>query len=249
MKIKINQEAQTSNQLSELLRLKRQQPIIKTHWIILPFIIFGLMYAWQQQFGTAWVIIPILWCVLVINISLLTRSQRARLQKIEQLKIEPIFWNKLRQSHPELTLKQRQLIEVGFKDYLALHVMQKQAYAMPSNAVDALWHVMLEFPQQYQQLCHATLGRILNHNPYHLNTEPEQQQKQLFESWKISCKLHGFEPKHSAVIPRLFVIDQALGWVDGQYFDLDEMSKDYSKYQQAQSSSSCGSSCSSCGGD
>ncbi len=174
MKIKINQEAQTSNQLSELLRLKRQQPIIKTRWIILPFIIFGLMYAWQQQFWTAWVIIPILWCVRVINISLLTRSQRARLQKIEQLKIEPIFWNKLRQSHPELTLKQRQLIEVGFKDYLALHVMQKQAYAMPSNAVDALWHVMLEFPQQYQQLCHATLGRILNHNPYHLNIEPKE---------------------------------------------------------------------------
>jgi hypothetical protein len=137
------------------------------------------MYAWQQQFWTAWVIIPILWCVRVINISLLTRSQRARLQKIEQLKIEPIFWNKLRQSHPELTLKQRQLIEVGFKDYLALHVMQKQAYAMPSNAVDALWHVMLEFPQQYQQLCHATLGRILNHNPYHLNIEPKQQQKQF----------------------------------------------------------------------
>jgi len=118
-----------------LLRLKRQQPIIKTRWIILPFIIFGLMYAWQQQFWTAWVIIPMLWCVLVINISLLTRSQRARLQKIEQLKIEPIFWNKLRQFHPELTLKQRQLIEAGFKDYLALHVLQKQAYAMPSNAV------------------------------------------------------------------------------------------------------------------
>jgi hypothetical protein len=33
--------------------------------------------------------------------------------------------------------------------------MQKQAYAMPSHAVDALWHVMLEYPDQYQKIMHS----------------------------------------------------------------------------------------------
>ena len=44
--------------------------------------------------------------------------------------------------------------------------------------------------------------------------------------------------------------DQVLGWENGQSFELAQMTKDFAKYMQDQSSSSssCGSSCSSCGG-
>lgn len=143
MKIKINQEAQTSNKLDALIQLKRQQPMIKTRWIMLPILVLLVMYSWQQQFFTAWVLIPFIWTVIVVNQALIARTRRDKLERIEQLKIDPMFWNKLKQQYPELSLKQRRLIELGFKDYLALHVMQKQAYAMPSHAVDALWHVML----------------------------------------------------------------------------------------------------------
>ena len=160
-----------------------------------------------------------------------------------------LFWNKLKQQYPELSLKQRRLIELGFKDYLALHVMQKQAYAMPSHAVDALWHVMLQYPIQYQQLCEQTIGRTLNHSPYDGTTRPEEQAKQLFEAWKYSCMLHGYNPRNTMQLPRLFVVDQVLGWEHGQSFELAQMTKDFAKYMQSQSSSSsCGSSCSSCGG-
>ena len=251
MKIKIDREENTSNMLEALLKLERQQPMIKTRWILLPLIILLLMYAWQQQFFTAWVLIPFIWTVIVVNQALIARTRRDKLERIEQLNIDPIFWNKLKQQYPELSLKQRRLIELGFKDYLALHVMQKQAYAMPSHAVDALWHVMLQYPIQYQQLCEQTIGRTLNHSPYNGTTRPEEQVKQLFEAWKYSCMLHGYNPSNTMQLPRLFAIDQALNWNNGQYFELEQMTKGYAKYLQDQSSSSssCGSSCSSCGGD
>ena len=249
MKIKTNQEEQTSNMLDALLKLKRQQPMIKTRWIMLPILVLLIMYSWQQQFFTAWVLIPFIWTVIVVNQALITRTRRDKLERIEQLKIDPMFWNKLKQQYPELSLKQRRLIELGFKDYLALHVMQKQAYAMPSHAVDALWHVMLQYPIQYQQLCEQTIGQTLNHSPYDGTTRPEEQVKQLFEAWKYSCMLHGYNPRNTMQLPRLFVVDQVLGWEHGQSFELAQMTKDFAKYMQSQSSSSsCGSSCSSCGG-
>ncbi|ENW79114.1 hypothetical protein F909_03441 [Acinetobacter sp. ANC 3929] len=258
MKIKINQEAQTSNLLDALLKLERQQPMIKTRWIIVPIVLLLLMYSWRQQVFSAWVILPFLWVIIVLNLALIARSKRVKLQKIELFKFDPIFWRKFRFYYPELGLKQRQLIEAGFKDYLALHVMQKQAYAMPSHAVDSLWHVMLEFPKQYQQLCEQVLGRQLHHDPYDATTTSKQQTQQLFEAWRMSCTLHAYQPRNTTLLPRLFAIDQALHWQEGQYFNLELMTKDYAQYLQAQSSSSsssCGSSsgnscssCSSCGG-
>ncbi|VXA56239.1 conserved hypothetical protein [Acinetobacter proteolyticus] len=257
MKIKINQEAQTSILLDTLLQLKRQYPMIKMRWIALPIFVLILMYGWQQQFFTAWVILPFVWTMIVLNLALLAHSKSKKLQKIEQFKFDPIFWNKFRFYYPELGLKQRQLIEVGFKDYLALHVMQKQAYAMPSHAVDSLWHVMLEFPKQYQDLCERLIGRQLHHSPYEASTTSTQQTQQLFATWRNSCGLHAYQPRNTTLLPRLFAIDQALNWQDGQYFNLELMTKDYAQYLQAQSSSSSSScssssnscsSCSSCGG-
>lgn len=250
MNIKTNQEAQTSNKLDALIQLKRHQPHIKIRWIMFPLIILLLMYAWQQQFFTGWVLIPFIWTIIVGNNALIARTRRKKLQQIDQLKIDAIFWNRLRQQHPELDSKQKRLIELGFKDYLGLHAMQQQAYAMPSHAVDALWHVMLEFPQQYQQLCQQTLGRTLNHQPYDQNIKVEEQGRQLLEAWRYSCMLHDYHPRNTTQMPRLFAIDQALNWNNGQYFELEQMTRDYAKYLQDQSSSSssCGSSCSSCGG-
>mgnify|MGYP006148658913 FL=1 len=210
MKIKTNQEEQTSNMLDALLKLKRQQPMIKTRWIMLPIFVLLVMYSWQQQFFTAWVLIPFIWTVIVVNQALIARTRRDKLERIEQLKIDPMFWNKLKQQYPELSLKQRRLIELGFKDYLALHVMQKQAYAMPSHAVDALWHVMLQYPLQYQQLCEQTIGRTLNHSPYDGTTRPEEQAKQLFEAWKYSCMLHGYNPRNTMQLPVFLAVISSL---------------------------------------
>lgn len=251
MKRTTNQEVITSNMLDALLKLKRQQSLIRTRWIILPILVLLLMYSWQRQIFTAWVWLPLIWTMIMSACASIAYTKRKKLQKIEQIKFDPIFWKTFIQQYPQLNLKQRQLIEQGFKDYLALAVMQKQAYAMPSQAVDALWHVMLQYPQQYQHLCQQTIGRQLNHHPYDQTTPPEQQTQQLLEAWRYSCLLHEFNPRNTACLSRLFAIDQALEWKNGQYFELDKMTKDYAQYLKDQSSSSScgGSSCGGCGGD
>ena len=165
MKIKINQEENTSPKLDALLKLDRQQQHLKIRWIILPILIVLLMFSWQQHLFTAWVILPSIWMLLVFNHLLIIRSRRQKLQKIQEIKLDPVFMRSLQQHYPHISLKQRRLIEAGFKDYLALHAIQQQAYAMPSNAVDALWHEMLEYPDQYRKLCNQTIGRVLNHHP------------------------------------------------------------------------------------
>ena len=91
MKIKIDQEENTSNMLEALLKLERQQPMIKTRWILLPLIILLLMYAWQKQFFTGWVLIPFIWTIIVGNNALIARTRRKKLQKIDELKIDAIF--------------------------------------------------------------------------------------------------------------------------------------------------------------
>ena len=251
MKITITQEAEASKpQVDALQQLQWRQPIIKKRWVILAILVLLLMYSWQQHLTSLWVILPLLWNLALLNMVLVARSRRKTLHKIEQAKLHSIFWLQLRQQYPELNLQQRKLIEQGFKDYLALHAMQKQAYAMPSHAVDALWHVMLQYPKHYQQLCEQTIGRTLQHQPYDANITAADQNKQLFESWRISCQLHGFNPRNTSQLPRLFAIDQALNWQGGQDFELQGMTQEFAKYlsSQSNSSSSCGSSCSSCGG-
>ena len=248
MNIKTKQIEQQNDRVDILLKLKRHQPRIKIRWILLPLGVFSLMYIWQQQFFTGWVLLPFIWSVVVMDNAFVARSRRHKLEKIERLKIDPIIWDQIRQQYPELGLKQRKLIEQGFKDYLALHAMQKQGYAMPSHAVDLLWHTLLEHPQYYKQLCKETLGRALKHQPYDHTIALEVQRQQLFESWRYSCMLHEFNPRNSTQMPRLFAVDQALNWVDGQYFNLQDLTRDYGKYLQNQSSSSCGSSCGGCGG-
>jgi DNA-binding transcriptional LysR family regulator len=123
-----------------------------------------------------------------------------------------------------------------------------------------LWHVMLEFPLQYQQLCQQTLGRYLNHRPYADNrfyadnsiSSRDEQAQQLCHAWRYSCILNGVNPSTTTMLPRLFAIDAALEWPSAQIYELEQLKQQYRQYLKNQSNSSGSSgcsSCSSCGGD
>lgn len=202
---------------------------------------------------------------MLTNIYFMVRGQNKKLQRINALKINPLFWQRFIQLYPQVSIRERRLIEQGFKDYLALHALNRYAYAMPSHAVDALWHVMLEFPSEYNAMCQQILGRPLTHEPYVSSNIPAQnainlqrQRRQLFNTWHIGCKLTGLNPRNAPRLPRLFSIDQALGWQGTQVFSLSAMYQLYGQFMQNSSSSSdsgsstdnsndgC-SSCSSCG--
>lgn len=239
----------------QLLNMQRQVAEIKLKWVMAPWLVTLAALIWQHQFFTGWVLIPFILSIAVTSNYMVAQQRAKRLQKINDLRIDAIFWQPLQQQYPQLSLKQRRLIEQGFKDYLALHAMQNRAFAMPSHAVDALWHAMLTFPDRYDKLCKDTIGKPLIHRPYVPNAstaDAAEQEKQLLEAWRYSCMLHGFDPRNASSLPRLFAIDAALAWSGGQIFDLQQLRTQYAEYlrDQSSSSSSCGSnsSCSSCGG-
>jgi uncharacterized membrane protein YgcG len=239
--------------LDNLLQVNRSAPTVSLKWVFIPFVIVVLMLMWQQRFFTFWVLIPFIIFVAVGNNYLVSRQRNKKLQQLDALKIPVICLQRFKQQYPQLGLKQQRLIEKGFKDYLALHVLTKQAYAMPSKAVDALWHVMLEFPDQYEQFCQQAIGRSLTHQPYSETDTASQnrQRQQLMATWRTSCQLQKLNPRNTHELPRLFAIDLALVWQDGHLHDVNNLSQLYARSLQdtSSSSSSCGSSSSSSNDD
>ena len=73
-------------------------------------------------------ILSIIWLKLRLN----------RLRKMRDLvsfKIPNNIWLAFKQRHPNIRQSYYPLIEEGFKDYLAIHLWRRGAYAMPSHSV------------------------------------------------------------------------------------------------------------------
>lgn len=150
------------------------------------------------------------------------RSQR-QMDRFNELIIPGSIWQAFSKLHPELSPQQHQMIAEGFKDYLAIHLLNRRSYAMPSHAVDALWHILLEqFPHEYRQLCLTYLGFELQH-AVHVSKPTVQQKgaykRQLLATWQYSAQLHRI-PLQSHRLPRLFKIDQSLKWQGGLIFSM-----------------------------
>lgn len=237
-----------------LLKLKREVPVMPFYWVLIPLVCMLLAYLVCDAFWTGWFLIPFMFFMASTNLYAESIRRQRCLARIDAIRLDPLFWQRFGQLYPDVGLRERRLIEQGFKDYIGLHGMNRNPYAMPSHAVDALWHVMLEFPVQYQHLCRQAIGRVLNHRPYDSNSQDNQndQLQQLCEAWRYSCTLNGLNPRTTTVLPRLFAIDSVLNWPDGQVYMVENMQEQYRQYLKNQSDSSSNggcSSCSSCGGD
>lgn len=199
-------------------------------------------------------ILSIIWLKLRLN----------RLRKMRDLvsfKIPNNIWLAFKQRHPNIRQSYYPLIEEGFKDYLAIHLWRKGAYAMPSHSVDALWHILIEeFDEFYQSMTQRFLGYKLIHKPHALQaTESQQaaQRQQLLNTWQGACYLHRLNPQSTQVLPRLFQVDAHIRWQQGLIFSLPFMITMYSQMMssasdlpQASATSSCSSSsCSSSSSD
>ena len=210
---------------------------------------------------------PIIIISIISVVWFISRLNRLnKIKDLRQFKIPNYIWNEFEKRHPLLSRSAYPYIEDGFKDYIALHMWKRNAYAMPSKAVDELWHLLLEeFEAFYTHICLNYLGYVLKHKPH--DTEPTalqraDQRKQLVNTWQGACHLHGLNPQTTQVLPRLFQIDVHLHWQDGLAFSLPFLIMMYEQTMSATSvvvdesledlsHSSCTSSttsCSSCSG-
>jgi hypothetical protein len=172
-----------------------------------------------------------------------------KMARLDAFQIPSYILSDFSRQYPGYGVAQIQQIEEGFKDYLALHLIKKQAYAMPSKSVDALWHLLLEkYAGFYAEMCQQLLGFQLYHYPHAEEVsagEHRAHRLQLLHSWQVSCRLHGVKGLHPEQIPRLFQVDQNIAWSAGFIF---QMTLIYALYDQfsirdsGSNSSSCSSS-------
>lgn len=224
----------------------------------IPIIITALFaYAFQWYFPIYIVLILLIWQ------SFRRIKAQQQLTRLEHSIFPVSIWQHVQQQHGTISSSQQQWIEAGFKDFLALQILKRGYYIMPSKAVDEFWHLYLEHePTHYQKMCQHILGFELKHVPHATELTAYQRvelKRKTLQTWHCSCELQRIATIYGLQRPRLFQIDQMVQWVGGFYISTEMIRQ----FQQAESqgadgsgggdssnsdSSDCDSSCSSCGG-
>ena len=87
--------------------------------------------------------------------------------KIDALDLEPIKFKVMnRHSHQSWTLEQCDRVEVLFKMYLKLAYLYPESGVVPTEEMDALWHVWILDTTKYHADCDYIFGYYLHHYPY-----------------------------------------------------------------------------------
>lgn len=158
--------------------------------------------------------------------SYLSHKKKQRADFINQY----IFPNRLRttlkQTYPHLSDADVLIVERGLRNYFELSVLSgKKNLAMPSQAVDVMWHEFILFTQQYQAFCKKSFGRFLHHTPTEAMKKPTQAQSSIKNTWYFACNLENINPKAPTKLPLLFSLDADLNISDGFHYQLDCRSK------------------------
>jgi hypothetical protein len=142
------------------------------------------------------------------------RWQRERL--IRESPLPPWLKRKLREAHPGLSLKDAELVERGLRQFfLACHRSRGKFVAMPSRAVDTMWHDFILHTQGYRDWCALALGRFLHHTPAEALAGQAKHNDGLRRAWFWSCKDEAINPRKPTRLPLLFALDAKLAIPDG----------------------------------
>ncbi len=182
----------------------------------------------------------------------LKAAQRA----IREHPLPPYLHDKLRAAYPQIDAAQARAVERGLRQFFHASAMARGRFvAMPSKAVDAMWHEFILHTRAYEAFCRHAFGRILHHTPAEaLAAEPKRADKNfqgLRRAWVWSCRDEGIDPRSPTRLPTLFALDAALAIPGGYRYvpDCRLLGADRGDTHCA-TAIGCGSSCgSSCGGD
>lgn len=97
-------------------------------------------------------------------------------------------------------------IQSQFKHFVILCLKAEHTVAMPSKAVDDLWHEFLEMPEEYNEFCKNDLGSVLNHYP-NAEMDHEVARHELRNNCIIACKEENINHMDPETIPSLFRVD------------------------------------------
>lgn len=128
---------------------------------------------------------------------------------------------KLLERYPQLSPEQSARTVQGLREYfLICRLGGRQQVAMPSQAVDLVWHELILHTRLYQHFCQRALGRFLHHTPSEAMQQPTDAQASIRRTWRLACAREGINPKRPDRLPLLFALDAELGIADGFRYQL-----------------------------
>lgn len=148
--------------------------------------------------------------------------QATRAEYIRSHPLPPGLFDKLRQKHPQLSLKDKQLIAQALRQFFLAYLKSgRQFVAMPSQGADDLWHEFILYTKHYETFCQRAFGRFLHHTPALVLSANRRDNAGLRRVWWYACREENIDPRHPTRLPLLFAIDGKLGIAGGFVYAAD----------------------------
>ena len=164
------------------------------------------------------VVLIVLLTLLLVLLALVWRALRRarRADFIRQYTLPQGLFEKLRARHPQLTLKDCQLVAQALRQFfLAYLAGGRQPVAMPSQVVDDLWHEFILYTRNYQAFCKQAFGAFMHHTPAVAMGGEKRSNEGLRRCWWHCCRAENINPAQPTRLPLLFAIDTKLQIVGG----------------------------------
>lgn len=127
---------------------------------------------------------------------------------IREAPLPPHLQRKLLKAYPHLEPRDGELIEHGLRQFFLACLRSKgQFVAMPSQAVDTLWHEFILHTQAYRRWCHLALDKFLHHTPAEALGKKPHRNDGLRRAWHWACKEESINPQAPSRLPLLFALD------------------------------------------
>lgn len=187
-------------------------------------------------------------CLFFAGLSIHFWRRLARLKREKHIRTFDLpkgLFEKLRQQHPHLTLRDCQLVSHGLRQFFLAYSRSGYRYvSMPSQVADDLWHEFILCTKNYQQFCNLGFGRFLHHTPAAVMGKQQKTNDGIRRCWRHACLEENINPRAPTRLPLLFALDSKLKIANGFTYALDCRSL------QAVSDGAvyCGTDFSSCGG-
>lgn len=200
----------------------------------------------------------VIFALLLGILAVLLHSAKAKRQTyIDLYTFTPHQLSRVKFEYPHLKTFHLNVIARGLKTFFLAHLHEPHTvHAMPSKAVDALWHAFILDTTAYHAFCQNAFGSYFHHIPSSRMDERDNNEAALERIWRFACRQQGLNPMMTNSLPALFAIDAALDIPDGLRHEpayLVGLSREYDRKQAASngdsgSSGDCGDSSSGCGG-
>ena len=193
--------------------LRRATPAVWAFVILWIVAIGGGLGGWWRPRGSLFAFLFASICAAVI-VALWARWQRER--AVREAALPQFLKRKLRETYPQMSGKDCDLVERGLRQFfLACLRSNRKFVAMPSRAVDTMWHEFILHTRGYRDWCDLTLGRFLHHTPAEALGPKASSNDGLRRAWYWACRDEAINPRRPSRLPLLFALDAKLGIANG----------------------------------